>query len=314
MGSSSILSNYPTNFTGGTPILHDGDKGTAMMNLQEALNTSWNIPAFWTYQMLQRHDVDVEGYMTKMGYKIANYNIESLPLGGGIETTVAQQVNAYQMLSNGGVYEKGHMIDSITDRTGEVIYQHKSEGVQVFSRATASIMDNLLKEVVVKGATTQFHSELKNVNGAAASANWMGKTGTTDNFADAWLIVSTPGITLGGWAGYDNNTPTNSKTGYIYNSQYMARLTSAIYNANPAIFKTGDKFNIDSSAIKASVLKSTGLKPATVSVNGRNVSVSGEMVDTYWAKNGPGDTTYKFAIGGTDSDYQKAWSSILGGH
>ncbi len=65
MGSSSILSNYPTNFTGGTPILHDGDKGTAMMNLQEALNTSWNIPAFWTYQMLQRHDVDVEGYMTR---------------------------------------------------------------------------------------------------------------------------------------------------------------------------------------------------------------------------------------------------------
>lgn len=46
-----------------------------MMNLQEALNTSWNIPAFWTYQMLQRHDVDVD--MTKMGYKIANYNIES---------------------------------------------------------------------------------------------------------------------------------------------------------------------------------------------------------------------------------------------
>ena len=151
------------------------------------------------------------------------------------------------------------MIDSITDRTGEVIYQHKSEGVQVFSRATASIMDNLLKEVVVKGATTQFYSELKNVNGAAASADWMGKTGTTDNFADAWLIVSTPGITLGGWAGYDNNTPTNSKTGYTYNAQYMARLTSAIYNANPGIFKTGDKFNIDSSAIKASVLKSTGL-------------------------------------------------------
>ena len=78
----------------------------------------------------------------------------------------------------------------------------------------------------------------------------MGKTGTTDNFADAWLIVSTPGITLGGWAGYDNNTPTNSKTGYTYNAQYMARLTSAIYNANPGIFKTGDKFNIDSSAIK----------------------------------------------------------------
>lgn len=313
MGSASILSNYPTTFTGGTPILHDGDRGTAMMDLQEALNTSWNIPAFWTYQMLRRNGVDVEDYMTKLGYDIANYDIESLPLGGGIETSVAQQVNAYQMLSNGGVYEKGYMVDTITDRSGEVIYQHKSQGVQVFSKATASIMDNLLKEVIVKGATTQFHSELRNVNGAAASADWMGKTGTTDNFADAWLIVSTPGITLGGWAGYDNNAATASRTGYSYNAQYMARLTSAIYNANPNIFKTGDKFNIDGSAIKTSVLKSTGLKPATVNVNGRNISLSGEMVDSYWAKNGPGDTTYRFAIGGTDSDYQRAWSSILGG-
>ncbi len=48
MGSSSILSKlHPTNFTGGTPILPMMVKSTAMMNLQEALNTSWNIPALW---------------------------------------------------------------------------------------------------------------------------------------------------------------------------------------------------------------------------------------------------------------------------
>lgn len=50
------------------------------------------------------------------------------------------------------------MIDSITDSTGEVIYQHKSKGVRVFTRATASIMDNLLKEVVVKGRQPNFNS------------------------------------------------------------------------------------------------------------------------------------------------------------
>ena len=94
--------------------------------------------------MLQRNDVDVEGYMTKMGYNIANYNIESLPLGGGIETTVATG----QCLSDAFKWwclRKGYMVDSILNRTGEVIYQHKSERVQVFSRATASIMDNLLQ-------------------------------------------------------------------------------------------------------------------------------------------------------------------------
>ncbi len=51
------------------------------------------------------------------------------------------------------------------------------------------------------------------------------------------------------------------------------------------IFKTGMVDISIQVPVKAKCLKSTGLKPATVSVNGRNVSVSGEMVDTYWAKN-----------------------------
>ena len=45
MGSNSILSNYPTNFSSGEPIMHVDSRGTAMMDLREALNTSWNIPA-----------------------------------------------------------------------------------------------------------------------------------------------------------------------------------------------------------------------------------------------------------------------------
>ena len=44
MGSASILSNYPTNFANGTPIMHVNSPGTAMINLKEALNYSWNIP------------------------------------------------------------------------------------------------------------------------------------------------------------------------------------------------------------------------------------------------------------------------------
>ena len=88
--------------------------------------------------------------------------------------------------------------------------------------------------------------------------------------------MSTPGITLWWLGWFMNNTPTRLKTSYTYNAQYMARLTSAIYNANPGIFKTGDKFNIDSSAIKAVYSIKQVPKPATVSVNGRNVSISGE--------------------------------------
>ena len=129
-----------------------------------------------------------------------------------------------------------------------VIYQHKSKGVQVFQGLRLALWITYLKKLWLRERQPNFILELKNVNGAAASADWMGKTGTTDNFADAWLVVSTPlALPLGVGLDYDDNAPTNSKMGYTYNAQYMARLTSAIYNANPRyFFKTGDKFNIDS--------------------------------------------------------------------
>ncbi|MGT2907975.1 penicillin-binding protein PBP1B [Streptococcus dentiloxodontae] len=311
MGSASMLSNYPATFSGGQKIMHGSDEGTGMVTLQEALNTSWNIPAYWTYQMLLQDNVDVEAYMSKMGYQVDNYAIESLPLGGGIETTVEQQVNAYQMLANGGVYQKGYMVESITSKNGDVIYQHKDEGVQVFSEATASIMNNLLKEVIVKGGTTKFYEDLKGLNATAATADWSGKTGTTDNYSDVWLLLSTPNATLGGWAGYDDNSSLASTSGYDHNAQYMAYLVDAIYDANPSVFDTSQKFELSNSVMKSTVLKSTGQKPATVTVDGKSISVSGDTTTSYWAKNGAGDTVYNFAIGGSDSNYKDAWNKIL---
>lgn len=314
MGSASILSNYPTTYSSGQEILHDGDKGTAMMNLQDALNTSWNIPAFWTYQMLQNNGVDVQSYMEKMGYEIPDYNIESLPLGGGIDVSVQQQVNAYQMLANNGVYHQGHVIDKITDSDGKVIYEYENKGERVFSAATATISQELLKGPISSGQTTTFKSALSSANGALSGADWIGKTGTTDNFGDVWLIVSTPSATLGGWAGYDNNASLHQYTGYQNNSQFMANLASEIAKADPSVFNTSQRFTLDDSVIRAEVLKSTGLvQGAAVNVNGRQITLNGEKTTSYWAKNGPGAMTYRFAIGGTDSDYQKAWASLAGG-
>ena len=68
MGSASILSNYPTKYSNGNPIMHVNSPGTGMMPLKEALSYSWNIPAYWTYRMLREKGVDVRSYMEKMGY------------------------------------------------------------------------------------------------------------------------------------------------------------------------------------------------------------------------------------------------------
>ena len=312
MGSASILSNYPTNFSNGNPIMYVNSPGTAMMTLGEALNYSWNIPAYWTYRTLREKGVDVKGYMEKMGYEIPEYGIESLPMGGGIEVTVAQHTNGYQTIANNGVYQQKHMIAKIESPDGRVIYEYKSQSVQVYSKATATIMQSLLRDVISSRITSSFQSDLSSINPSLASADWIGKTGTTNEDENMWLMLSTPRLTLGGWLGHDDNRPLAKGAGHYRNANYMAHLVNAIQQAEPGIWGN-ERFNLDSSVTKSQVLKSTGQKPGKVLINGKEVDISGSTVTSYWAtKEGAPVTTYRFAIGGSDADYQNAWKSILG--
>ena len=312
MGSASVLSNYPTNFSNGNPIMYVNSSGTAMMNLKEALNYSWNIPAYWTYQLLLQKGVDVRSYMEKMGYDIPEYDIESLPMGGGIDVTVAQHTNGYQTLANNGVYHKKYMISKIEKTSGEVIYEHKDEPVQVYSKATATIMQSLLRDVISSQVTSSFQSDLATINPSLAGADWIGKTGTTNEDGDMWLMLSTPRLTLGGWLGHDDNRPLGKGAGHYRNAKYMAYLVNAIQQASPSAWGS-ERFKLHSSVTSSQVLKSTGQKPGKVTINGKEINVTGEMVTSYWANQaGAPTTTYKFAIGGSDSDYQNAWNTILG--
>ena len=312
MGSASILSNYPTNFSNGNPIMYVNSPGTGMMTLGEALNYSWNIPAYWTYRTLREKGVDVKGYMEKMGYEIPEYGIESLPMGGGIEVTVAQHTNGYQTLANNGVYHKKHMISKIESTTGQVIYEYKSQPVQVYSKATATIMQSLLRDVISSRVTSSFQTDLASINPSLARADWIGKTGTTNEDENMWLMLSTPRLTLGGWIGHDDNRPLAKGAGHYRNANYMAHLVNAIQQAEPGIWGN-ERFSLDPSVTKSQVLKSTGEKAGKVTINGKEVTVSGSTVTSYWAtKEGAPVTTYRFAIGGSDADYQNAWKSILG--
>ena len=312
MGSASILSNYPTKFSNGNPIMYVNSPGTGMMTLGEALNYSWNIPAYWTYRMLREKGVDVKGYMEKMGYEIPEYGIESLPMGGGIEVTVAQHTNGYQTIANNGVYHQKHVISKIESSDGRVIYEFQDKPVQVYSKATATIMQSLLREVISSRITSSFQTDLASINSSLARADWIGKTGTTNEDENMWLMLSTPRLTLGGWLGHDDNRPMAKGAGHYRNAKYMAYLVNAIQQAEPGVWGN-ERFNLDSSVTQSQVLRSTGQKPGKVSVNGKTVDLSGSTVTSYWAnKAGAPTTSYHFAIGGSEADYQNAWSSIVG--
>ena len=311
MGSASILSNYPTKFSNGNPIMYVNSPGTGMMTLGEALNYSWNIPAYWTYRMLREKGVDVKGYMEKMGYEIPEYGIESLPMGGGIEVTVAQHTNGYQTIANNGVYHQKHVISKIESSDGRVIYEFQDKPVQVYSKATATIMQSLLREVISSRITSSFQTDLASINSNLARADWIGKTGTTNEDENMWLMLSTPRLTLGGWLGHDDNRPMAKGAGHYRNAKYMAHLVNAIQQAEPGVWGN-ERFNLDSSVTQSQVLRFTGQKPGKVTVNGKTVDLSGSTVTSYWAnKAGAPTTSYHFAIGGSEADYQNAWSSIV---
>lgn len=310
IGSASILSDYPTNFLSGQPIMYGTSRGSGMMNLQTAIDRSVNIPAFWTYKMIQNAGVDAKAYMEKMNYHIPMYDIESVPLGGGVEISVLTNTNAYQTLANGGVYHKHYIVENITAADGTVVYQHEAAPVQVYSKATASIMNQLLRQVVNSGYTTTFKNRLSGLNPQAAASDFVGKTGTSNEVNDVWLMLSTPKVTLGTWAGNDDNSEMYVWTGYHNNSQYVAHMVNALYNVNADMF--AGRFELDGSVIASNVVASTGQRAGATQVNGRQVMIGGATTTSYWAKNGAPVTSYNFMVGGTDSDRAQAWNSVVG--
>lgn len=317
LGSESRIADFPMKYQhgehAGKALENAENKGSkTFQTAREALTESTNITAYHVYQdMLSKKGSDqyaYENYLKKMNYPSSDtWGVESAPLGTTNVSTMTE-VNGFQTLANGGTYEQGYLIDSITDSTGKEIYKHKDNPVQVYSKATASIMNDMMRSVITEQKTTPFKSILSGVNYQLSTADWVGKTGTTDNYADNWLIVSTPTITLGSWTGRDDNQPMADGAG-TRTANYMAYLAGRIYQVNPTIFGTSEKFELSDDVKQVKVADFTGLKAGKVTHNGTTYQVPSGETTSLWAKDGPVDNTYEFGVGGTDADYKTYWNT-----
>src|SRR4030095_11134569 len=115
----------------------------------------------------------------------------SLALGSS-EQTLVQMTSAYSAFANRGVRMAPYGVISITDREGNVLEENRPEPHEAIRADTAFVMTNLLRGVVQRG-TAQ----------AAASLDWPlgGKTGTMDEYTDAWIIGVCPQDTVRGRTG-----------------------------------------------------------------------------------------------------------------
>jgi penicillin-binding protein 1A len=89
-------------------------------------------------------------------------------------------------------------IARVTDRQGNVLEENRPKSKEALRADTALVMTSLLQGVIQRGTAAK-----------AASLKWPlgGKTGTTDDFTDAWFTGFDPDITVGVWVGYDRKKP-----------------------------------------------------------------------------------------------------------
>ena len=318
VGSESRVSDYATTWqegaNAGEKIVNATNEGSnTFQTIRESLEWSNNIPAYHLYQDVLNNggskQYAYDSYLAKMNYPAnANWGVESAPLGT-IDVTTLQQTNGFQALANGGVYQEGYLIDSITDNAGNVIYKHEEKPVRIYSEAAASIMNDMMRSVLTTKITTSFKDDIASLNSDLGQADWVGKTGTTNEYRDSWLIVSTPAITISSWTGHDDNTAMNSRA-RIRSSQYLANLINQVYQADPTIFGTRDKFELSSDVMKKKVAAFTGQTAGKVTVDKKTIETPNKTVESLWAKNGPEKSTFKFGVGGTDKDYEDYWKKV----
>jgi len=121
--------------------------------------------------------------------------VPSLALGTG-EVSLLNLTSAYTAFANGGVLQPPVTILRIEDPEGRVVYRGESIGRRVLSESTAYLMASMLADVVNHG--TGYSARQSGFQLPAG-----GKTGTTDDHADAWFIGFTPRLAAGVWVGFD---------------------------------------------------------------------------------------------------------------
>jgi penicillin-binding protein 1A len=164
--------------------------------LREGLKHSINLIAIRAIMDIAPVNQVIE-YARRMGIRSELPPYESLAIGTG-EVQPLEITAAYGIFANEGVYVEPASILRIEDKNGNVIEENLPVRREVLSKETAYIMTDLLTDNVNGGTGAR----VRNFYGMPAA----GKTGTTQEYADAWFIGFTPRITAGVWVGFDHKT------------------------------------------------------------------------------------------------------------
>jgi 1A family penicillin-binding protein len=170
----------------------DEHSSSPTMTLRTGLRTSSNRAAV---RLLQEVGIPrTVQYAKTMGVGDVP-SVPSLALGSG-EVTLQQMTAAYAAFPNHGLVPTPTLIRRVEDLNGRVLYQSQDSSVRAISDTTAYLMSTMLADVINAGTGSRARSLGFTLPAA-------GKTGTTNDFNDAWFIGFTPKLVTGVWVGFD---------------------------------------------------------------------------------------------------------------
>ena len=144
---------------------------------------------------------------------------------GTSEVSLTELVGAYAPFANGGQGVAPHVVNKIRTAEGKVLYARPADQLgQVIEPRAVAMMNTMMQETLLSGTARK-----------AELPGWMaaGKTGTSQDFRDAWFIGYTANLVTGVWLGNDDNSPTKKATGGGLPVEVWTRFMKAAHQGVP---------------------------------------------------------------------------------
>jgi penicillin-binding protein 1A len=247
---ASLITNLsdPTLTPQGDWVPEDEHSTADEMTLRSALRTSSNRAAV---QVLNQIGIpQAVSYAQKLNVGTPP-SVPSLALGAG-DVTLLSLTAAYGAFADTGIVHAPVFIRRVEDSDGKVLYVDPAKSQRAISESTAFLMSSMLADVINAG--TAYRARQSGFTLPAA-----GKTGTTNDYVDAWFVGFTPHVVTGVWLGFDQ-----PKT--IVSNGYAGDLAVPIWATFMKAATKGDKpdwFDRPSNVVGVNVCRMSGKLPNT---------------------------------------------------
>jgi penicillin-binding protein 1A len=274
--------NRPIDTPDGAWVPEDEHSTASAMTMRAALKTSSNRAAV---RMIEEVGISkAVGYAERIGVN-GIPAVPSAALGAG-EVTLESLTAAYSVFANGGVRRAPIYVRRVEDMDGKVLFTAQRDTDQVVSPQTAFLMTEMLADVIDHG--TAYKARQLGFRLPAA-----GKTGTTNEYRDAWFVGYTPRLVAGVWVGFDQ-PQTIMGGGYAGEVAVplWARFMRTATKDDP-----DDWYKAPAGVVSANVCRLSGKRPASgcygsyIQTDDGSITTSSSVYTEYFAKGTvPGDT------------------------